>query len=637
MRLVWLVVLMWLACPASAQTSGLHWLPNEGQWDAPVRMRADWAGGVTWLEPDGMNIWVAGEGYAELWDHHFEGATAPSGDLVSHGWRVVWEGASETASHEVLAEAGHRVNMYKGSDPGRWATGLVPETRFKLHDVWPGIDVRIGPRSPGDRAVLPGPGWKEDWIVQPGAVLEDLAIRHEGVDLTLQDDGSLRILLGNTAEAKWGAPYAYQTIDGHVTTVDASYVLEGSTVRFLLGDHDPAHPVVIDPDIVFATYIGATQPNWGFTAAYDDDGRAIGGTALWDGELGTYPTTAGAISTAMDVNTAPFDCGVTVFNPEGTALEYSTVFGGVNLDVPSSIVTDSQGAIFVLGTTGSPDFPVTAGAFDEDYCGGAGIDLNACCHYPGGGGLPNNASLFVLKLAPAAGGSGLESSTYIGGCDGLSGVNEGEFLAYNYGDVFRGEINVDSEDRPWVASVTGAADFPMVNAPYPAYSGGATDAVLFRLSSDLSTLEWSTFLGGSGADAAYGVQFTPAGEAVVCGGTTSGNFPVPANGQDTSFGGWRTGLSFVFPSMEAPRWRARCLGPTTTTKPISSKSTTSAKSTSTAKASAPRPSRLARTTRVRWPGNTSRVSRPSWTLCCGTPASATPATWAMWTSARRRF
>ena len=549
MRLVvgWFVVLMWTATAASAQTSGLHWLPNEGQWDDQVRMRADWAGGVTWLEPDGMNIWVAGDGYAELWDHHFEGATAPSGDLVSHGWRVVWEGASGAASHEVLAEAGHRVNMYKGSDPGRWATGLVPETRFKLRDVWPGIDVRIGPRSPGDRAVLPGPGWKEDWIVQPGAELEDLAIRHEGVDLTLQDDGSLRILLGNTAEAKWGAPYAYQTIDGHVKTVDASYVLEGSTVRFLLGDHDPAHPVVIDPDIVFATYIGATQPNWGFTAAYDDDGRAIGGTALWDGELGTYPTTAGAISTAMDATTAPFDCGVTVFNPEGTALEYSTVFGGVNLDVPSSIVTDSQGAIYVLGTTGSPNFPVTAGAYDEGYCGGAGIDLNACCHYPGGGGLPNSASLFVLKLAPAAGGSGLESSTFVGACDGLSGVNEGEFLAYNYGDVFRGEINVDNQDRPWVASVTGSPNFPTVNAPYPDYAGGATDAVLFRLSSDLSTLEWSTFLGGSGADAAYGVQFTPAGEAVVCGGTTSGNFPVPANGQDTSFGGLADGFVIRFP------------------------------------------------------------------------------------------
>ena len=136
---------------------------------------------------------------------------------------------------------------------------------------------------PGTERSCPGRGGRKIGLCSPGRSLEDLAIRHEGVDLTLQDDGSLRILLGNTAEAKWGAPYAYQTIDGHVTTVDASYVLEGSTVRFLLGDHDPAHPVVIDPDIVFATYIGATQPNWGFTAAYDDDGRAIGGTASGTG------------------------------------------------------------------------------------------------------------------------------------------------------------------------------------------------------------------------------------------------------------------------------------------------------------------------------------------------------------------
>ena len=511
-------------------------------------MRADWGGGVTWLEEDGMTMWVAGEGYAELWSHRFEGDPEPAGDLLSHAWRVTWEGATPNANREILTEAGHRVNIYKGSDPSRWVSGLVPASRFKLLDVWPGIDVRIGPRSPGDRAALPGPGWKEDWIVHPGADLADLVIRHEGVNLSMHEDGSLYIQLGNMAEARWGAPYAYQTIEGHVSKVDAAYVVEGQTVRFELGDHDETEPVVIDPDIVFATYIGATQPNWGFTAAYDADGRAIGGTALWDGELGTYPTTAGAISTAMDANTAPFDCGVSVFSADGTALEYSTVFGGANLDVPTSIVTDSQGAIYVLGTTGSSDFPVTAGAYDETYCGGAGINLDDCCHYPGGNGLPDNASLFVMKLAPAAGGSGLLSSTYVGGCNGVSGVNWGEFLAYNYGDVFRSEINIDAQDRPWVASVTSASDFPMVNAPYPTYAGGATDAVLFRMSSDLSTLEWSTFLGGSGADAAYGVQFTESEEAVLCGGTTSGNFPVPGNGQDISFGGLADGFVVRFPA-----------------------------------------------------------------------------------------
>lgn len=536
------VLALWVPWNMLAQTPGLHWLPNEGQWDVPARMRAEWAGGVTWLEEDGMSMWVAGEGYAELWDHHFEGGTAPVGDLVSHGWRVTWEGASPHPVHEALSEAGHRVNYYQGQDPARWAEGLVPETRFKLRDVWPGIDLRVGPRSPGDRAALPGPGWKEDWVVNPGADPSALVLRHDGVELFVQDDGSLRIQLGATAEARWGAPYAYQTQDGHVTEVEAHYAVEGTTVRFELGPYDPGLPLVIDPDIVFATYIGATQPNWGFTAAYDEDGRALGGTALWDGALGTYPTTAGAISTGMTATTAPYDCGLSVFSADGTALEYSTVFGGANLDVPSSIVTDSQGAIFVMGTTGSSDFPTTAGAYDATYCANAAVNLDACCNYPGGGGLPSGSSLFVMKFSPAAGGSTLQASTYVGGCNGPSGVNRGQYLAYNYGDVFRGEINVDALDRPWVASVTGANDFPMVNAPFPAYGGGSTDAVVFRMSSDLSTLEWSTYVGGSQDDAAYGIQFTPQGEPVVCGGTTSGNFPVQPDGDDITFGGLADGF-----------------------------------------------------------------------------------------------
>ena len=528
----------------SAQHSGLHWLANKGQWDVPARMRAEWAGGVTWLEDDGMNIWVAGEGYDALWSHHFEGDPAPTGELQSHGWRVTWEGCAPFMNHEVMSQANHRVNLYKGQDPTRWVEGLVPERRFKLREVWPGIDLRIGPRSPQDRQQVPGPGWKEDWIVHPGADVSTIKIRHDGVDLTLKKDGSLRIQLGNTAEVIWATPYAYQSVNGRVTPVEVTYRLEGQTVFFELGDYDESQAVVIDPDIVFATYIGATQPNWGFTAAYDEDGRALGGTALWD--VGTYPTTAGAISTGMTFDTAPFDCGLSVFSPDGTALEYSTVFGGAQLDVPSSIVTDSQGAIFVLGTTGSADFPTTQGAYDQTHCNSPSVNLDACCNYPGGGGLPNGSSLFVMKFSPAAGGSTLQASTLVGGCNGPSGVNRGEFLAYNYGDVFRGEINVDEQDRPWIASVTGASDFPMVNAPYPAYGGGGTDAVVFRLSPNLATLEWSTYLGGSQDDAAYGIQFTPAGEPVVCGGTTSGNFPTQPDGDDTSFGGVADGFAVRF-------------------------------------------------------------------------------------------
>ena len=179
----------------------LQWLPNQGQWEVPALARADWAGGVTWLEEDGMNIWVAGEGYDELWAHQDDRLTAfdPEALLTSHGWQVHWEGSGPDPVHEVLSEAGHRVNVYLGQDPSRWAEGLVPETRFKLHDVWPGIDLRVGPRTRGDQAELPGPGWKEDWIVHPGADAAKVAIRHEGASLSLLPDGSLRCQLGETA------------------------------------------------------------------------------------------------------------------------------------------------------------------------------------------------------------------------------------------------------------------------------------------------------------------------------------------------------------------------------------------------------------------------------------------------------
>lgn len=543
---------MLLCAHAHAVHAQLHWLPNEGQWDVAARMRADWAGGVTWLEPDGMNVWVAGEGYDDLWAHPEDGWLAPPPDsgkeLKSHGWRVVWENAQPHAPVHVLREAHHRVNIYKGNDPDRWVEGLVPLERYRLTDVWPGIDVRVGPRSPGDREVLPGPGWKEDWIVAPGAHVGDIAIRHEGVEIERMTDGGLRVRLGATAEAFWRPPYAYQQIDGRVVEIDVSYALSDNRVSFDVGEFDPAHELVIDPDIVFATYIGAVQPNWGFTAAYDDQARALGGTALWDGALGTYPTTAGAISTGMTVATGPFDCGLSVFSADGTNLVYSTVFGGDELDVPSSIVSDSEGAIYVMGTTGSSNFPVTSGAYDMSFCPGPSVNLDACCFYPGGGGLPNGANLFVMKFTEVDAGCTLDASTYIGGCNGPSGVNRGDYLAYNYGDVFRGEINVDAQDRPWVASVTGASDFPVQNAPFPVYGGGQTDAVLFRFSPDLSTLEWSTFVGGSAEDAAYGVQFTPSGEAVVCGGTSSGNFPVLATGDDTSFGGLSDGFVMRFPA-----------------------------------------------------------------------------------------
>lgn len=493
------------------------------------------------MEENGWTAWVAGEGYDDLWDH--KSGNHGSETLLSHTWRVRFKEGNPESEKSGRHELGHKVNYYRGSDETKWVSGLDAVGQVRYKEVWPGIELIMDGRARGTKKL------KYDWIVEPGADPSNIVLIHEGTELSLRPDGSLLHLMGETGDIIEGVPFAYQLIDGsRISQVECHYKLtkrlDGMTeVSFEIGDYNPDFRLTIDPDLVFATYIGATQANWGFTAAFDDDGRAIAGAALWDGGMGTYPTTAGAVSTTFAAGDGPFDIGITVFSADGTALVYSTIVGGNGMDICSSLVADSAGDFYAFGMTGSSNFPVSGGSFDESFNGGSSVNLQACCNFPGD--FSNGSDLFILKFSSGTGG--LLSGTYIGG-SGNDGINSGSMLNYNYGDVFRGEINVDELDRPWVASVTSSVDFPMIAGPYPSYNGGTTDGVLFRMSPDLSTLEWSSYVGGSQADAAYGVQFTSAFEPVVCGGTRSTDYPALGSSHQFVFGGVADAFVTRFPN-----------------------------------------------------------------------------------------
>jgi len=493
------------------------------------------------MEENGWTAWVAGEGYDDLWDH--ESGNHESETLSSHAWRVRFKDGNPEAEKSGRHELGHKVNYYRGSDETKWVSGLDAVGQVRYKEVWPGIELIMDGRSRGTKKL------KYDWVVEPGADPSNIVLIHEGTELSLRPDGSLLHLMGETGDIIEGVPFAYQLIDGsRISQVECHYKLthrlDGMTeVSFEIGDYNPDLRLTIDPDLVFATYIGATQANWGFTAAFDDDGRAIAGAALWDGGMGTYPTTAGAVSTTFAAGDGPFDIGITVFSANGTALVYSTIVGGNSMDICSSIVADSNGDFYAFGTTGSSNFPVSGGSYDASFNGGSSVNLQACCNFPGD--FSEGSDLFILKFSSGTGG--LLSGTYVGG-SGNDGINSGSMLNYNYGDVFRGEINVDELDRPWVATVTSSDDFPMIAGPYPSYNGGTTDGVLFRMSPDLSTLEWSSYIGGSQADAAYGVQFTSAFEPVVCGGTRSTDYPALGSSHQFVFGGVADAFVTRFPN-----------------------------------------------------------------------------------------
>ena len=114
------------------------------------------------------------------------------------------------------------------------------------------------------------------------------------------------------------------------------------------------------------------------------------------------------------------------------------------------VVNDNE-ELFVYGTTASNDFPITAGAYDATFGGGLNVTVTYVIDFP------NGSDIYVSKFD--AGGGSLLGSTFVGGSQN-DGLNTGLQTSYNYGDHARGEIILDGNGDPIVASCTFSSDFP---------------------------------------------------------------------------------------------------------------------------------------------------------------------------------
>ncbi len=193
-------------------------------------------------------------------------------------------------------------------------------------------------------------------------------------------------------------------------------------------------------------------------------------------------------------------------------LSYSTYLGGTGSEVAFAVATDSTGNIYVTGFTASLDFPVSTGSLQTSKHGGA-------------------FDIFVSKLNPS--GTGLIYSTFIGG----SGDEEG------YG------IAVDTSGNAYVTGYTNSSDFPVTTGSVQTKYGGADDAFVLKLNPAGTGLVYATYLGGTAAEAAYGIALDASGNAYIAGGTASANFPAtPASYQNTYKGGTKDAFAAKFNS-----------------------------------------------------------------------------------------
>jgi hypothetical protein len=254
--------------------------------------------------------------------------------------------------------------------------------------------------------------------------------------------------------------------------------------------------------LTYSTYLGGNGDDvaTGLALAKDGSGDtfAVGTTAS-----SNFPTTAGTIQTAIKGTSNGF---VTKLNSSGSTLLYSTYLGGGSGDFASAVAVDSSNDAFVTGATQNSTFPTTSGAF-QTTCGTA-----ANCN----GGL---SDAFVSVLKPDA--SNFVYSTFLGG----SGADQGLGIA------------VDSAGDAYVTGVTQSNDFKLQSAIQATFGGGTQDAFVSALNPAGKTLLYSTYLGGSQADAGAGIAVDGNKNVYVTGQTASSDFPTTKNATQATPGG----------------------------------------------------------------------------------------------------
>ncbi len=445
-------------------------------------------------------------------------------------------------------------NFFYGNDSTKWQTNVPNYSEIFYRNLYDGIDLRY---------YLNERGLKYDLILGPGTDLNQIKIRYKGAEeLRIDHLGNL-IIKTNIEDIVDSGLLIYQKYN------DSIFELKGKFIRYgdqdygfeLEEDFNRNEVLIIDPRLTYSTFIGGNNRDLGFDIKVDDLGNVyvMGSTyssdfpttpgafnrtfaGIWDvfgfkfdescqnllystyiggdkedqglcmaldstgnvyitgmTQSSNFPTTAGAFDTSYNSTDGWGDVFALKLNHNGTKLNYSTFLGGKGYDDGRDIEVDSYNRAYVVGWTNSTDFPTTPGAYDTQY---------------------NETDIFIVRLNES--GSGLSYSTYVGGNN----------------DDKAASIAVDEFCNAYVTGYTTSLDFPTTLGAYnTTFSGGFYDSFIIKLSSNGSTLNYSTYIGGDNVDYGDSIIVDHSGDVYVTGFTYSTDFPTTPEAFDKELNG----------------------------------------------------------------------------------------------------
>lgn len=514
-------------------------IENKGQWDSKVLFKSRFKGGNLWVEQGKMMFHL--QDYSDYQKAHAQpGSSKPVNTFTQHIVNLNFVGSNKIEQITKAIPTSNYYNFFIGNDPSKWTSDVRGYSEATLHNLYKGIDLKLIE----DQEQL-----KYEFHVAANTDPSLIQLHFTGQkNIAVDKSGNLIVYtpLGNIQEKK---PYAYQIINGKIKKVECTFDVKGENVNFKLGNYDKNTSLVIDPILVFATYSGSITDNFGMTATYGYDETAYSGGTIYGN---SYPTpdpaaydTDSHFSVPNVTNSVTTDIFISKYSSNGTTMLWTTFFGGgddlIGTETVHSLICDKSNNLYLFGATSSTDIPIQNG-YQSVHSGGQALSVS----YNGTNFDAAGIDIFVAKFS--ANGHNLLGSTYVGG-SGNDGVNYNTFggnyptagrydsLTINYGDQFRGEIMLDTAGNCIIASCTRSNDFPTVN-PIQAANAGMQDGVIFKLNNDLSTMLFSTYIGGSNNDACYSVKVDSAYNIVFAGGTSSLNLPTtPGVWKETYCGG----------------------------------------------------------------------------------------------------
>lgn len=500
--------------PGQSVTNAFGFIENKGQWPKAVLYTVTPSPNVTvFIERDGIrfNIINASDlSHSKAHNHsHSDGGCSRSA-VRGHAYKMCFVDGALNPGIETSEPSSDYLNYILGNDKSGWVSKVRKYKWVTLKGIYNGVDLVIGQNSNN---------LKLEWRIYPGGSAERISVKYEGVDGLEITEGRLSIYT-SVGEVSEGYPVSWAIIHGIKVPLSGDYIKKGKNIGFSLQSVPAKYDtLVIDPELIFSTYSGSTSDNWGFTATYDFQGNVFSGGIV---SGAGFPVTVGAW---QQIYAGGWDVAIIKYDSTGKVRHWATFLGGNYADIPHSIVCDEGGNLYIFGTTGSAGFPVTAGAYDVTFNGGSALDYDWSLHYPQG------SDIFVSRLS--SDGCQLLASTFIGGTgnDGLNYrnrynqvVNNGnDTLYYNYGDGARGEIAIDAQNYLYIGSCTFSTDYPVTSDAFQPANRGKQEGVVTKISPTLSSLVWSSYIGGSGDDAVYSIDVTTSGNLVAAGGTTSTN------------------------------------------------------------------------------------------------------------------